>query len=242
VRLYRDEALVLRTQPLSEADRIVTFLTRSHGRVRAVAKGVRRTRSKFGARLDPFGHVDVQFAVGRSLDVVAQVETIASYRDAIASDYRRYTAGTAMLETADRLVFAEKEPAVQQHQLLLAGVRALAAGMHDASLVLDSFVLRSLAVAGYAPSFGACAVCGAPGPHRSFSAAAGGMLCGDCRQPGGATPHAETVRLLGGLLAGDWETVDDVDPRYRMAASGVVAAYLQWHLERSLRSLAYVER
>ncbi|MGH3506722.1 MAG: DNA repair protein RecO, partial [Nocardioidaceae bacterium] len=68
MNLYRDEAVVLRTQKLGEADRIVTFLTRRHGRVRAVGKGVRRTRSKFGSRLEPFMQVDVQFARGRSLD------------------------------------------------------------------------------------------------------------------------------------------------------------------------------
>jgi len=73
-RLYRDDAVVLRVQKLGESDRIITLFTRRHGRVRAVAKGVRRTMSKFGARLEPFGHVDVQIAEGHSLHVVSQVE------------------------------------------------------------------------------------------------------------------------------------------------------------------------
>ena len=76
--LYRDEGVVLRTQKLGEADRIITLLTRAHGRVRAVGKGVRRTRSKFGARLEPFSHVDLQFYEGRSLDVVEQAESITA--------------------------------------------------------------------------------------------------------------------------------------------------------------------
>src|SRR3712207_7379727 len=67
--LYRDEGIVLRTQKLGEADRIVTVLTRRHGKVRAVAKGVRRTKSKFGARLEPFSHVDLQLYTGRTLDI-----------------------------------------------------------------------------------------------------------------------------------------------------------------------------
>src|SRR5207244_5858127 len=79
VSLYRDDAVVLRVQKLGEADRIVTLLTRRHGRVRAVGKGVRRTMSKFGARLEPFSHVDVQLYSGRSLDIVTQAETIAAY-------------------------------------------------------------------------------------------------------------------------------------------------------------------
>jgi DNA repair protein RecO (recombination protein O) len=242
VNLYRDEGVVLRTQKLGEADRIVTFLTHRTGRVRAVGKGVRRTKSKFGSRLEPFMHVDVQFAQGRTLDIVTQAETLSPFGEAIAGDYPRYTAGTAMLETAERLVVEEKEPAVQQYLLLVGALRVLAAGERDASLILDSFLLRSLAIAGYAPTFDRCARCGAPGPHRSFTAAAGGILCGDCRVPGAAKPADETVVLLGALLAGDWPTAEAVNPRYRKPASGIVAAYLQWHLERSLRSLAHVER
>ena len=76
VPLYRDEAVVLRTHKLGEADRIITLLTRQHGRVRAVAKGVRRTTSRFGSRLEPFTHVDLQLAEGRNLDIVTQAETI----------------------------------------------------------------------------------------------------------------------------------------------------------------------
>lgn len=242
MNLYRDVGVVLRTQKLGEADRIVTFLTREHGRVRAVGKGVRRTTSKFGSRLEPFMHVDAQFARGRSLDVVTQVETIAPYAQDVCTDYARYTAGTAMLETAERLVEEEFEPATQHYLLLVGALRALSAGTHDATLVLDSFLLRSLAIAGYAPTFDDCARCGRPGPHRNFSAAAGGMLCQTCRIPGAATPAPEAVTLLGALLAGDWATAEAVNPRYRKPASGVVAAYLQWHLERALRSLAHVER
>ncbi len=242
VGLYRDDAVVLRTQKLGEADRIVTLLTRHHGRVRAVAKGVRRTTSRFGSRLEPFMHADVQLAEGRSLDVVTQAETVAPHGRRICADYRLYTAGTVMLETAERLVVEEKEPAVQQFLLLAGGLRVLASGERDAGLVLDSFLLRSLAVAGYAPSFADCARCGAPGPHRSFSPAAGGMLCRDCRAPGTASPAPETVELLAALLVGDWAAAERSEPRQRKEANGLVAVFLQWHLERSLRSLAHVDR
>jgi DNA repair protein RecO (recombination protein O) len=118
--LFRDDGVVLRTQKLGEADRIITLLTRGHGRVRAVARGVRRTKSKFGARLEPFSHVDVQFfargseLVGRGLPLCTQSETIAAYGSGIVTDYARYTAGTAMLETAERFTDHEGEPAVQQ--------------------------------------------------------------------------------------------------------------------------------
>ena len=154
---YRDEAVVLRTHKLGEADRIITMLSRGRGKIRAVAKGVRRTSSKFGARLEPFSHIDLQFAEGRTLDIVVQVESMDAFGDRLGHDYPAYTAGQVMLETADRLVTEEGEPAVQQYQLLVGALRVLNRGTSDgprpASMILDSYLLRALAVAGYAPSF-----------------------------------------------------------------------------------------
>jgi DNA repair protein RecO (recombination protein O) len=242
VGLYRDEAVVLRTQKLGEADRIITLLTRANGRVRAVAKGVRRTTSRFGSRLEPFTHVDLQIAEGRSLDVITQAETLAPYGARIGTDYEAYTAGTVMLETSERLVVEDKEPALQQFLLLIGALRTLSGGQRPANQVLDAFLLRSMAVAGYAPTFDSCARCGAPGPHRSFNPASGGMLCSTCRVPGSASPALETVRLLGALLAGDWDVVEASEPRHRKEANGLVAAYLAWHLERGLKSLAHLQR
>ncbi|MEJ7832749.1 MAG: DNA repair protein RecO [Nocardioides sp.] len=240
--LYRDEAVVLRTHKLGEADRIITLLTRSNGRVRAVAKGVRRTTSKFGSRLEPFTHVDLQLAVGRNLDVITQAETRSAFSAELGYDYARYTAGTAMLETASMLVPEEKEPALQHFLLLVGGLRAMTGGEHRPGQVLDAYLLRSLSVAGYAPSFDHCAHCGREGPHRWFNPSMGGMLCTTCRIPGSVTPAPETIEVLGALLAGDWGVVEAAAGRHLKEASGLVAAFLSWHLERSLRSLAYVER
>jgi len=242
VPLYRDEAIVLRTHKLGEADRIITLLTRHHGRVRAVAKGVRRTTSKFGSRLEPFTHVDLQLAEGRNLDTITQAETLTLFHAGLGLDYDRYTAGTCMLETADRLVVEEREPSVQQFLLLVGGLRVLAQGERSPRHVLDSFLLRSLSVAGYAPTFTHCARCGLEGPHRWFNPSLGGSLCTTCRVPGSASPSQDTLVLLGALLAGDWGTVAGAEDRTSKEASGLVAAYLAWHLDRGLRSLEYVDR
>jgi DNA repair protein RecO (recombination protein O) len=131
---------------------------------------------------------------------------------------------------------------VQQFLLLVGGLRAMVTGEHGSGQVLDSYLLRSLSVAGYAPSFEACARCGVEGPHRAFSPASGGMLCADCRVPGTASPALETVALLGALLTGDWAVVEASDPRHRKEATSLVSAYLAWHLERGLKSLSHVER
>lgn len=239
---YRDEAIVLRTHKLGEADRIITMLTREHGKVRAVAKGVRRTSSRIGSRLEPFMVADVKLYEGRNLDVVNEVETIQPFAKRIAEDYGLYTAATAMVETADKLVDHEKEPALQQYRLLRGGLNALAAREHASGLILDAYLLRSLAVAGWAPSFGDCASCGKPGPHRAFNAAGGGAVCEDCRPSGAAAPAPETFALLASLVEGDWEVPDASDDRHRREAAGLVAAYAQFHLERKVRSLGMVDR
>jgi len=242
VPLYRDEAVVLRTHKLGEADRIITLLTRQHGMVRAVAKGVRKTTSRWGSRLEPFTHVDLQLAEGRNLDIITQAETLSPFAAGLGQDYARYTAGSVMLETADRLVTEERQPSLQQFLLLVGGLRAMTAGEHAPGQVLDSYLLRSLAVSGYAPSFDRCARCGDLGPHRWFNPSAGGVLCSTCKLPGSASPAAETLTVLGALLAGDWPVVHAAEVRHLKEASGLVAAFLAWHLERGLRSLQYVER
>ena len=238
--VYRDEAVVLRTHKLGEADRIVTLLTRQHGKVRAVAKGVRRTASKFGSRLEPFMVADVQLYEGRSLDVVTQAESIGAYGAAIADDYASYTAANAMVEAADRLT--EAEGSLQQYILLVGALRSLARREHGASLTLDSYLLRALSVAGWAPSFVDCARCGTVGPHSAVVVQLGGIVCDDCAPQGAPRLDPATIELLGGLLSGDWATAEAAADRTRSQASGVVAAYVQWHLERGLRSLPHVSR
>lgn len=233
---------MLRTQKLGEADRIITVLTKGRGRVRVVARGVRKTSSRIGARLEPFALVDMLCYEGKTLDSVNQVETLASYGAKLSGDYTRWTTGQVMLETAGRLTSEEGEPAVQQFLLLVAGLRSLADGEHDAGLILDSFLLRSLAVAGWAPSFNSCARCGDPGPHRAFNVSVGGALCVNCKVPGSSVPSLGTLDLLGALLAGDWELADAAPARQRRDAAGISAAYLQWQLETALRSLPHVER
>lgn len=240
--LYRDTGVVLRVQKLGEADRIVTILTSRHGKVRAVAKGVRRTKSRWGARLEPFNHVDVQCYTGRSLDIVTQAQTVDAFGAGIIADYSRYTAGCAVLETADRLVAEEGEPAVRVYLLVVGAIRALSARERDASLVLDAFFLRAMTHAGWAPAITECARCAEPGPHAAFNIAAGGAVCPRCRPPGSVLPTPETYRLLDALLHGDWAFADATGPATRRDTSGLVAAHLQWHLERQLRSLPFVER
>ena len=243
---YRDRAVVLRAYKLGEADRIVTLLTHYNGKVRAVARGVRRTSSKFGGRLEPFSHVDAQFVRGRgALDSVAQVETVAGYSKPLRDDYPRFTAGQVMLETADRLVAEERDPAVAHYRLLVGALHALGGGTSDGvrppAMVLDSYLLRALAYAGYKPALTACVRCGAACQPKWFSASSGGLVCPACKPGGASLLDAGTWVLLGSLLAGDWPATRDVPAAVMDAAHTAVDAFVSWHMEHSLRSLPLLD-
>lgn len=236
---YRDEAVVLRTHKLGEADRIVTLLSRRHGKIRAVAKGVRRTSSKFGSRLEPFMVVDAQLYEGRSLDIVNQAESLATYGADIVLHYDRFTAANAMVEAADRL--GDSEATAQQYLLLVGGLRALARGEHGSRAILDSYLLRAMSLSGWAPGLEHCARCAQEGPHQTFVAQLGGMVCDNCAPVGSARVPAGTTSMLDALIRGDWTAIESAAPNDQTRASGLIAAYTQWHLERSIRSLAHVE-
>ncbi len=118
---YRDEGVVLRTHKLGEADRIITVLSRRHGKVRAVARGVRRTSSKWGARLEPFSHVDLQFATGRTLDVITEAVTLHAWSEPVCTDYPRYTVGQVV--EAEGLRFEVLE--MDKRRIALVDVRRI---------------------------------------------------------------------------------------------------------------------
>ncbi|MBK0418039.1 DNA repair protein RecO [Leucobacter sp. CSA1] len=233
--LYREEGVVLRTHKLGEADRIVTMLTQGRGLLRAVAKGVRRTSSKFGARLEPFMVADIQCYEGRTLDSITQAETLGAYGPRISADYDRYRAGSVMVETAERL--SEGGPTPHQYHLLVGALRTLAAAQIPAGLVRDGYLLRAMGLAGWTPGFEECVRCGAPGPHTLVVVQLGGVVCETCRVPGAPRLDTGAVALLSALLAGDWDAALGAGAREQGQAAGIVSAYTQWHLERGLRSL-----
>ncbi|MGH2721843.1 MAG: DNA repair protein RecO [Actinomycetota bacterium] len=229
--LYKDEAVVLRTMRLGEADRIVTLLGRASGKVRAVAKGVRKTRSRIGSRLEPFSHVSVVLWKGRGdLDTVSQVDVVQTFRN-VRGDLTRFALGEIMLEAADRVV-QDRERSPRVFTLLVDGLQGLDAS--GSPLVMASFLLRLSSAAGFAPRLDACAECGAPAGW--FSPGQGGAVCGRCRNRDAEDVGSGVLELLHDVMReGAW-----------MGASGdagVIAVrlarhYAEYHLERRLRAAA----
>jgi DNA repair protein RecO (recombination protein O) len=239
--LYREQGVVLRTYKLGESDRILHLLTQGRGKVRAVAKGVRRTTSRFGGRLEPFSHVDLQLYEGRSLDIISSAELITPFAG-VRADYALSACGSAMAEAADR-VAQEQERSNSLVLLLLDGLRALARQPPQPALVLDAYLFRLASVAGYHPFLEACTSCARPGPHAVFSIAAGGSLCVGCAPAGSQPLDPAVVRLLGDLLWADWAALPaTTEPRARRTAGAVVNSFLTYHLGRPLKAWELVPR
>ncbi|MDY5128783.1 DNA repair protein RecO [Actinotignum urinale] len=240
MKLYSDTAAVLRTHDLGEADRIITFITHRHGIVRAVAKGVRRTKSRFGARLEPFSLVNVQLYRGKSLDIVTEVEGLHHFGRVISANYEAYTCAYAMAETAEKLG-AEQEEDRPAYRLFAGALASLARQEHAPELIMYSYFLRALALAGWAIALDSCALCGGTSHLQAFHVQSGGMVCENCASQNSSYLNEESVMLLRGLAHGKWEDVDNASPMSIHIVTTLVKQYVQWHMERRIRSLDLVE-
>lgn len=234
VALRRDQGIVLRGFPFGEADRVVVLLSPNHGKVRAVAKGVRKTRSRFGGRLEPFTHVDLVLYEGRNLETITQVSVIEAY-PALRSDLDRVLGAGTMVEVADAVTEAG-EGAHRAFLLLQRGLRALEAGPRHPDLVA-SYLLKAAAVVGVAPAFDHCAGCGRTDDLTRFSFAGGGVLCENDRIPGAITLRPGLVAYLSRMAAADLNALPAADPGFSGEAMGVTRRFLEYHLERRIASL-----
>ncbi len=231
--LYTDRGVVLRTYRLGEADRIVVIFTEGHGKVRAVAKGVRKTKSRFGARLEPTSHVALLLYEGRELDVVTQADSI-DHHPAVRSDLSRLAKATAVVEAVDH-VSQDREADHNLYRMLVGALRALE--RQDSPLLVAAFNWKVLAAEGVAPMVDACARCGARADLVAFDLAEGGVLCRSCRSgvpiSDGALALLRRV-LSGGLSAALAEPAGPATHELDALATSAFEA----HVERRLKAAA----
>ncbi len=240
--LYKEQGVVLRSSKLGEADKIVTVMTQGSGKVRAVAKGIRKTHSRFGARLEPFTHVSLMVYRGRgSLDTVSQAEILAPF-PALRRDLGLFAAGETMLEAVDK-VAEEHERNVRLFMLLLTGLRALDAGPADGAAVAESFLLKLLSLSGFHPNLLNCAVCGRPDPER-FASSQGGAVCQDDAEFDAGWASAEALGHLAALgSTGLLESGQiSTDTTVRRESRALLFGFAEYHLERRMKSLPILAR
>jgi len=224
-RTYKTQAVVLRSFRLGEADRVLHLYTSDRGRVGAVAKGIRRTKSKIGARLEPLSHVDMQLHQGSGeLHTITSVDLLASHRLATIgleamlklfpeqeANERAFTALTRFLDRVDEIpVLAPIRPALDP--------------------VVLSFQLKLLWVSGYQPHLDSCAECGATEDLVGYLPTAGGVVCRACG-PGTVPLSPEGLRAIGALLRSPLAEAHEAglsDRGAREALGLVIASYEQY--------------
>ncbi len=229
--LYRDEGVVLRSYKLGEADRIVVCFTRGRGKVRAVAKGVRRTRSKFGSRLEPGSIVDLQLYEGRNLDIITQAERVTALTN-LRADLDRYGRAALLLEIVDATVEdGEANPALYK-TLTGALIELERAGN---PLVVPAFVAKFLVLEGVQPLVDACVRCGSSADLVAIQIHEGGVLCRDHR---GGEAISEAARIALGLVFDGRvrHVLDTTPPEVAQELETLAARLVEQHTERRLRS------
>ncbi len=230
--LYRDDAVVLRTHKLGEADRIVVLLARGRGKVRAVAKGVRRTKSKFGSRLEPGTVIQIQLYEGRNLDTVTQVHRTEAPPEA-RTDLAHYGRLTVLLEIIDSVtVEGESNPAL--FKLLTGAIREL--GRRPNPMIVPAFTMRLLALEGVQPSFDRCVRCGSTDGIASVNLTEGGVICRTCPATGERLTES-VLDVFRSLADGRVrEVLDDTPVAVQHDVESLAGRMVEQYLERRLKT------
>ena len=244
--VYSAEAVVLRKVDYGEADRILTLLTRERGKIPAIAKGVRKAKSRMAGQLDVFSHGKMLLAEGKSMDVVTQFQRITE-NSALGAELRRAAVASVVVEVADKIM-EERHAAPEMFALVVQALAHLSDREIPATAELADFLMRVLTELGYAPEVNRCARCGGVLGETglTFSALAGGVVCRDCghHDGGGRTISARTVKVLRVLASGDRELffrlrLDEADNR---AVEGVLEVQMEHHMDRQLKSIDFLRR
>mgnify|MGYP001219623659 FL=1 len=242
-RNYQTEAIVIRKIKLGEADRILTLYTPRLGKIRVVAKGVRRPRSKLAGHLELLTHSLVSLARGRNLDTITGSQTVNSFLQ-LKSDLELASCALYVTELVDQFTADE----VENYSLfqLLLDIMQLLCQVSNNELVLRYFELQLLNKVGYRPQLQQCVSCHLPlePTTNSFSSGAGGVLCSDCSQsqPLSYPISVNALKVLRFLQDSDFNTVGRLKMTTELShqLARVMGGYFKYLLEREIKSVAWL--
>ena len=238
------EAIILKTFPLGEADRLVSFLGRTTGRMRGVAGGARRLKNRYGSTLEVLSHVQIWYVEKETRDLVRiqQCDLLESFHKS-QSDYELST-GLAVVSEATELVLPEHEAAEPMFRLILLTVREIDR-TGDWSLPLSYFAFWTVRLGGWLPRFDRCSLCGTPfGAQPAYHAAwEAGLVCEKCKRPGMRPLHLAGRQLAETFAGQRLDHIEGTEP-LKAAAKELREAALNWiehHTERKLGTRALLE-
>lgn len=244
-RVYRTEAVVLRRQNLGEADRLLTLYSPGHGKIKAVAKGVRRMRSRKAGHLEPFMQVDLMLARGRELDIITQAEALEIYPH-LREDLVLLSQAAYVVELIDRFT-VEHDENWSLYRLLINTLERLDVGA-EPDAVLRYYELRLLELAGYRPELFHCVGCGAEArpEDQFFSFPSGGLLCPVCGpgREGARRISLAALKVLRHYQRNTFAVASAVRirPEVYRELEALMEDYLAYILERKLNSPTFLRR
>lgn len=244
LRSYQTTGIVLKQKPLGEADRIVTLYTADRGKVRAVAGGIRKARSRLAGHLEPLTLVQVSLAHGRELDHVTEAATLDSFR-ALREDLSKLSVGMYLAEIVES--FAQEHAANSAEFDLLIGALSLLQTVNDPAILLRHFEVRVLGAGGFGPELQRCVECHAvlePGDH-TFSCAMGGLLCADCKgQTDGVSMRLSlnAIKVLRNFQRAPYDAVAGLklSPPLLAEVSRLLSTYIRSVLDHELKSAEFM--
>jgi DNA repair protein RecO (recombination protein O) len=244
-RIYKTEAIILRQRKLGEAGKIVTLYTPNYGKLDAVAKGVRRPKSRLGGHLEVLTHAAVMLAQGRNLDIVSQAQTLESFAP-LRADLHRLSRALYAAELVDRF---SPEGAESYHvfQLLLTTLRRLSKA-RNVDVVLRHLEMQLLTLSGFQPQLARCVNCerALAATPNYFGAVAGGVVCPSCGPDtaGSRSLSVNALKVMRLLQKAGFAEVSRVrmSPALAQEVEMHLRAYLIHVLERDVRSAAFIDR
>lgn len=238
-KVSHQEGVVLRSYPFGEADRVVVLLSPRRGKLRTVARGVRRVRSRMRGRLEPFCRVELVLYRGRELDLITSV-TVREFHPELRADLDRLLGASMMVNAVDAVAQPEQSSR-SLYELLTAGLRVLTTA-EDIPGLTTSFLLQLAEVLGVAPAFDRCASCGGRHDLARFSFEGGGVVCRRCQTRGSVRLVGGVTELLGELARADLRELPVTTTELSQQAMNVVCRFLETHLDRSFRPLVSISR
>lgn len=245
MKTYKDEAIVLRSHKLGEADKIITLLTREHGKKRAVAKGLRRTRSKFGGRLEPCTHLQLELYRGRNLDIITGAEIIDPHVP-LREDHHRYICAQSMLELMDKSIHDDQHVS-NAFQALSVSLSAMEGEVNSYELMLAAFELKLCALVGYRPYLDCCISCGSEiaGTPAVLRLSEGGICCPACSGPASAAVslEPEMLELVRRIFRTSMADVSRIslDNQAARKLMRLSFSFSEYHLDRPIKSHRILE-
>jgi DNA repair protein RecO (recombination protein O) len=244
MRLYKDFAIVLNSYKLGDADKIIIFLSEQNGIIKAVAKGVRKTKSKMGGKLEKFSEVNLMLNKGKGLDTIIQVESNDNfYLKNIWTSYNAYLSASLMAEMAEKINLYSPDTTVQ-FKLLKGAYKSLNKAELKPFVIMNAYMLKSLSLAGLRPNLTNCVVCkNKIANNIYFSANNGGILCFECKSNADFNLMQVSmlaVNLMNNLLKSKWEVVKLADDSLQNEVSKILFYYAQYQLENKIKSAKIV--